>query len=126
VLILRFLINGIEIYDFPGGKMEAGETINETLVREVFEETGLTVCPDEEIGNYSFNRLKNGAEVVCVLFRCKIEKGQLDTSHNPSIHESGEVKGPLWVPLKDFSIERYYFGNCSQNLPELIKMAISH
>jgi 8-oxo-dGTP pyrophosphatase MutT (NUDIX family) len=40
-------------YEFPGGKMDRGETPAETIVREVWEETGLNVQPhigpDDEI-----------------------------------------------------------------------------
>ncbi len=33
-------------YKFPGGGMEAGESMEETLIREVREETGLKVIPE--------------------------------------------------------------------------------
>lgn len=33
-------------YKFPGGGMETGESREETLIREVMEETGLKVIPD--------------------------------------------------------------------------------
>lgn len=32
-------------YAFPGGMMELGETIEETAIREVFEETGIEASP---------------------------------------------------------------------------------
>ena len=32
-------------YQFPGGYLEKGETINECLQREVLEETGIDICP---------------------------------------------------------------------------------
>lgn len=38
-------------YKFPGGGMKKGETLTDTLVREVQEETGYQIC-SESIGDY--------------------------------------------------------------------------
>ncbi|MBR5348032.1 MAG: NUDIX domain-containing protein [Lachnospiraceae bacterium] len=35
-----------DYYSFPGGGIDAGESMEETLVREIREETGLTVLPE--------------------------------------------------------------------------------
>jgi 8-oxo-dGTP pyrophosphatase MutT (NUDIX family) len=42
-----------EIYEFPGGCVESGESIIDALKREVLEETGLTVTKIYGIDNYS-------------------------------------------------------------------------
>ena len=34
----------------PGGRVEAGETLVDAVIREVHEETGLTVRPEREVG----------------------------------------------------------------------------
>ncbi|QHQ63525.1 NUDIX domain-containing protein [Anaerocolumna sedimenticola] len=53
-------------YKFPGGGMEAGESREETLIREVLEETGLMVVP-ETIKYYGkFKEIKKDNE------QCKI------------------------------------------------------
>ena len=42
-----------QLWSIPGGGMEIGETIAETVVREVEEETGLKVEPDRLVGIYT-------------------------------------------------------------------------
>jgi ADP-ribose pyrophosphatase YjhB (NUDIX family) len=42
-----------DLWALPGGAMEIGESIAETVVREVREETGLDVRPEYVIGVYS-------------------------------------------------------------------------
>jgi 8-oxo-dGTP pyrophosphatase MutT (NUDIX family) len=39
-------------YDFPGGGMEIHETIEEALIREVWEETRYKIKPTRLVGNF--------------------------------------------------------------------------
>ena len=41
-----------DLWGFPGGAMELGEGITQTVVREVREETGLEVMPKEQMGRW--------------------------------------------------------------------------
>ncbi len=55
----------------PGGVLELGETIEQGLVREVLEETGLVVEPHRLTGVY-----KNMARgIVALVFRCHVVRG---------------------------------------------------
>jgi ADP-ribose pyrophosphatase YjhB (NUDIX family) len=51
VLLTRRVDNGR--WCLPGGGMEAGESVEETCIREVFEETGLRVRVKRLVGVYS-------------------------------------------------------------------------
>lgn len=42
-----------DLYALPGGQLELGETLSDAVVREVQEETGMTVRVTELIGAYS-------------------------------------------------------------------------
>ncbi|MDR2481448.1 MAG: (deoxy)nucleoside triphosphate pyrophosphohydrolase [Spirochaetaceae bacterium] len=41
-------------WEFPGGKAESGESCEESLVREFFEEFGVKITPDKLLGESSF------------------------------------------------------------------------
>jgi ADP-ribose pyrophosphatase YjhB (NUDIX family) len=51
ILLQRRADNGL--WALPGGVVEVGETVAQTIVREVKEETGLDVEPTELVGVYS-------------------------------------------------------------------------
>lgn len=69
VLLILRADNGL--WGIPGGSLELGEKMEETAVREVFEETGLTVGNIELLGVYSGKELNyiypNGDEVFLVV-----------------------------------------------------------
>lgn len=60
----------------PGGVLEHGETIDDGLRREVFEETGLKIEPRKLTGIYQ-NMSRN---IVALVFRCQAIGGQLATN----------------------------------------------
>jgi len=63
----------IDWWNLPGGGMEAGETVDEALRREVREETGLEVEFEQLVGVYS----KPQKQEVVLTFRCRITGGTL-------------------------------------------------
>lgn len=70
-------------WGFPGGIIELGEEVEDAAVREVFEETGLTVTDLKLFGVFSGSELHytypNGYEVyiVDILFISKNYKGNI-------------------------------------------------
>jgi 8-oxo-dGTP pyrophosphatase MutT (NUDIX family) len=71
------------VWSFPGGAMDPGESIAETVVREVREEAGLEVEPIALIGVYSDPAYTitypNGDRVQAVInfFECQVLGGEL-------------------------------------------------
>jgi ADP-ribose pyrophosphatase YjhB (NUDIX family) len=75
-----------ELWTIPGGAMEVGESIGQTVIREVKEETGLDVEPEAIVGVYTNPRhvVEYGDGEVrqqfSICFACKAVGGQLATS----------------------------------------------
>ncbi len=92
VLLIRRTDNGE--WALPAGGMELGERIDQTVVNEVHEETGLRVEPVRLIGVYSdqlyWATYPNGDElkIVSALFKCQIVGGEM----RPDGLESSDVR----------------------------------
>jgi 8-oxo-dGTP diphosphatase len=63
----------IDWWNLPGGGMEAGETVEEAMCREVREETGLEVEVEKLVGVYS----KPQRDEVVLVLRCRVIGGTL-------------------------------------------------
>lgn len=63
----------IDWWNLPGGGVEAGETVEEAMQREVHEETGLEVAIEQLVGVYS----KPLKQEVVLTFRCHPTSGHL-------------------------------------------------
>jgi ADP-ribose pyrophosphatase YjhB (NUDIX family) len=67
----------------PGGVLELDEAVHEGLIREVREETGLTVEPGPLTGVYKNLHLG----IVALVFRCSVDSGRAS-----STGEAAEVR----------------------------------
>jgi 8-oxo-dGTP pyrophosphatase MutT (NUDIX family) len=82
-----------DLWALPGGTMEIGESIRETVIREVKEETGFDVQPEYTVGIYSDPKhvitFSDGEvrQEFSICFACRIIGGRLQTSD-----ESYEVR----------------------------------
>jgi ADP-ribose pyrophosphatase YjhB (NUDIX family) len=84
ILLQRRSDNGL--WGLPGGSVEIGESVREAIVREVEEETGLTVEVERLIGVYSDPALQvvrypdgNVVHYISTFFACQILGGTLRT-----------------------------------------------
>jgi 8-oxo-dGTP diphosphatase len=86
-LILRRRDNGR--WEPPGGVLEHGETIDDGLRREVFEETGLKIEPGPLTGVYQ-NMV---GKIIALVFRCRALDGELT--------ENAEASAFRWATPDD-------------------------
>ncbi len=84
ILLQRRSDNGR--WGLPGGSVEIGESVRDAIVREVREETGLTVEVDRLVGVYSDPKFQivrypdgNVVHYVSTLYACRILAGTLQT-----------------------------------------------
>lgn len=73
---------------FPGGHVEPGESFVDSVIREVYEETGLTICRPKLCGTKQFQS-RDGSRYVVLFYKTDCFSGQLCSS------DEGEV---FWTP----------------------------
>lgn len=74
-------------WEFPGGKIEPGESPEQAIVREVREELGVAATPLERLESVSHD-YAHGTHVEIVFVKCSLD------SHSFAL--SGEVNDARW------------------------------
>ncbi|OKZ72999.1 MAG: hypothetical protein BHV87_11220 [Clostridiales bacterium 36_14] len=84
---------------FPGGHVEQNEIFQKSMIREVWEETGLTIETPKLCGLYHWH--KGGVHYVITLYRADRFIGELTCS------EEGQV---YWIPLEELKTKELATG----------------
>lgn len=100
----KFLImhkNGVkeDLWELPGGRMEFGETAEETVKREIMEETSLVVKPLRLLDTWNL-MLRKDYQVTGIIYLCKIEEGEVKLSEE---HDAFK-----WINASEESLDLLY------------------
>ena len=94
-------------WEFPGGKVDPGETLIEALCREIHEELNINIRVHEKLAQEKYK--DNEINIVLHYFLCSIIDGTI------KLNEHEAMK---WVEKKDF--DKYDFVEGDGNISSLI------
>ncbi|PEV91795.1 NUDIX hydrolase [Bacillus thuringiensis] len=107
---ILFQYPGGEYWSLPAGAIEPGETPEEAVIREVWEETGLKVQVKKQKGVFGGEEFRytyaNGdkVEYIVVVFECEVTSGKLKSIDGESLklqYFSFSEKPTLALPYPD-------------------------
>ena len=103
-------------WNFPGGHVEQGEFVTPSVVREIREETGLTIENPKLCGIKEFQKEQDGKRFIVFLYVASRFSGELRSS------AEGEV---FWYPLSELKRSKELADGFSEMLPVFTSDEIS-
>ena len=105
-------------YAFPGGHIEEGESLAESVIREVYEETGLTIADPKLVAVKDWS-LDEGGRYIVFCYKATKFSGQLRSSEEGEVSwvEKDQLEQldlsydmlPLLEVMEDPDLSEYYY-----------------
>ncbi len=103
-------------WNFPGGHVEQGEFVTPSVLREIREETGLTIENPKLCGIKEFRKEQDGKGFIVFLYVASRFSGELCSS------DEGDV---FWYPLSELKRSKELADGFSEMLPVFTSDEIS-
>ena len=103
-------------WNFPGGHVEQGEFVTPSVVREIREETGLTIENPKLCGIKEFQKEQDGKRFIVFLYAASRFSGELCSS------DEGDV---FWYPLSELKRSKKLADGFSEMPPVFTSEEIS-
>jgi 8-oxo-dGTP diphosphatase len=106
LLGFRLSKHGNGVWAFPGGHVEFGESPQQAIIREAYEETGLRVDAVEKI-SFGNDFYENGTQYITLFFRAvswtgAVENREPEKCAGWNWFSPDELPSPLFLPIKSF------------------------
>lgn len=109
----------VNVWVLPGGGVDPSETPEEATIREVFEETGLTVAIKRKVAEYTpVNKLTKSTHV----FECTVISGNISTGPETRDINFFSIKN---LPSNFFPLHKTWMLDALKNDPHVITRPLS-
>ncbi len=83
-------------YAFPGGHVENGESFAESVIREIYEETGLTIQNPQLVGIKNWP-LDTGGRYIVIYYKATEFSGSLRSSDEGEVSWCKKTRFQTWI-----------------------------
>lgn len=93
-------------WEFPGGKMEAGESSEDALKREIREELSTDICIEEFLCTVEYDYPKFHLTMHCYICSLLTEALQLNEQEDARWLKGNELDSVKWLPADKIAVEQ--------------------